>query len=55
MNQGHLGNDPQSKSNITTIISSVMNHKTALLHTELDETAQQKIKLRVYKAQALQA
>jgi len=32
-----------------------MNHKTALSHTEPEETAQQKVELMVYKAQALQA
>jgi hypothetical protein len=32
-----------------------MNHKTALLHTEPGERTQQKIELKAYKAEALQA
>jgi hypothetical protein len=55
MKQWHLIINPKRQFNFSMQISSLMNYKTALIRTEAGERAQQKVEIKAYKAEALQA
>ena len=55
MKQGHMFINPKRRSNFSTQISSLVDHKKTLLHAKPGETAEQKTELRAYTVGALQA